>query len=155
MTDAPFSIALRLTVLKAEQRIDLDDPGWDEALPPVRVREPSSNVFARDRPPTREEVDRAIRKTFATCLTAEAVSSLRPPLALVVAQVVARPEFAPVPPGGEYPTFDDERFSDQFLVRAIERERDPLWRKDEQLAAQLLLRDVVAGLPAELWAADD
>jgi hypothetical protein len=68
-------------------------------------------------------------------------------------KIVLQPEFAPIPPGGEFPNVTEELLSDPIVVHRAPVSGS-LWAQDEGSAAHRLLREVIQTLPHELWHPD-
>ncbi|WP_041730733.1 hypothetical protein [Conexibacter woesei] len=159
MTESRFTIALRLEV-----RLVRGVPAPLEVLqtlPSIATRELQSQRFAADHRPAEAAADDAVAHTFAEqSLVNTSRDPLTPPVELlgetayVVAAVVTLPDFAPVPPGGEYPDITDERVSREFLIHRASLRDDALWGEDEAAAGHRLLQTIVDRLPLGWWGPD-
>jgi hypothetical protein len=131
----------------------------------VAAREPRSRIWQDNSRPERAEADRVVAETFADHpmvniggRAAGGVVRREGPAdgrtAFVIAEVVLRPELAPIPPGGEFPDVTDEVLSEAFLVHATHWPYEP-GSEEEQHAARELLERLVSALPQRLWRLDD
>jgi hypothetical protein len=163
MVSAPFSPGLRLTVAVGPQgpRADEAVGTWRDRLTDVATRELSSRRLASDVRPTAERALEVLGETFATHpmvnvgrrLDTGVAAGPRPRTAgnaFVIAQVVLLPDVAPIPPGGEFPDVSDEEVGEPVLVHVTPWGR-AAGSEDEQLAADLVLEQVVSNLPRGLW----
>jgi hypothetical protein len=157
--DEPFSVALRVSLEVAESGTDaLIGPGWRERLRLVGVRELGSRIWPDDSRPDRRDADRIVAQTFRNHpmvnLTASRGRNLSDsPHALVIAEIVLRPELAPISPGGAYPDVTDELLSEPLPIHAT------VWSyavgsDDERAACAELVQQVVTGLSPDLWRQD-
>jgi hypothetical protein len=165
----PFTVGLRLSLEVARAsgsgQQDQRGPGWRERLTPIAEREVSSRILPADQAPAPERASEVLARTFADHPmvnvsgrpTAGGVvdrgPQTRSPQAFVLAEVVALPDLAPVPEGGEFPDVTDRVFAGPILVHGA------LWphavgSEDECGAATILLERVVSALPVDLWRRD-
>jgi hypothetical protein len=158
-----FASALRLPEIRLGQTI-LKRPDWRTKLAQLACREPSSQHFPANEKPAEEDASRVLSETFAKHPMANVSARLsggaverdipKAVQALVIAEVVLRPELAPVPPGGEFPDIADEVLTGAYVVHAA------LWphtagSADERAAARAVLQEIIENLPDALWLADD
>jgi hypothetical protein len=156
ITASPFLIALRLD---ARVLRDSELPaGGIESLPPVATIERSSAHFEPDTLPAPGEADTILRTSFlehplvnTSRQPGQDPPQLAPPEVFITAQIVVQPALEPIPPGGEFPSVDDEVLSDIVLVHRASVARDAIWDEDEAAAAHILLARIAQPLKADLW----
>jgi hypothetical protein len=166
MTKPPFSIALRISAEVGEggDPPDLKEAGWRERLRPLASREPSSKVFPPDGVPSTAEATNELSNTFVghpmvnfgaavTDGQVDRGSIGERREVYVLAEIVLRPEFGAIPPGGEFPDTTDTILTEAFLVHAAPWSHGRSSDEESEAATDLLQR-VVADLPADRWRND-
>lgn len=157
--DEPFSVALRLSLEIAESgEGSLKGPGWRDRLRPIGARELGSKVWPDGSRPSRDDADGMVGRTLTNhslgnLNTDRRANLSKAPHAVIIAEIVLRPELAPIPPGGEFPDVTDEVLSEPIPFHATVWPYGANSVEERETAAELL-QQVVSGVPLELWRRD-
>ncbi len=162
MTDASFDVVLSLTVEVSRGLVTLDDlrrADWRSGLRPVATREPLVQLWEPERLPSDEEaralLDRVLGSHPMGNVGARPVAGGvdrkgRPQvLAVVVAEVLVQQDLAPISEGADYPDSLEGPLAEPRVVHARPWAHGK-GSEQERLAADELLEELTAGLPAGL-----